>query len=138
MYLAAPFFNEEQIERVEFVHRLLNEKGLDVFSPKEHDMSELMFMSDKWRDAVYANDVINILKCDVMVAIYDGNDAGTYFEIGYATAHRIPVIVFNETTMKANLMITESAHAWLYDRESLQAYDFKALPTTDRFRGDME
>lgn len=138
VYLAAPFFNDEQIERVDHVAKVLREvHGLDVFSPREHQMKGLEFLSDDWRDAVFANDVAQMHKCDFMVAIYDGNDAGTYFETGFAYANRIPLVVFNEIKGTANLMITESARAWLYTREQLSDYDFENLPRRDRYRGDM-
>ena len=33
IYLAAPFFNEKEIENVEYAEKVLQEKGLSFFSP---------------------------------------------------------------------------------------------------------
>lgn len=128
VYLASPFFNDEQIERVAFVEKVLRSKGLDVFSPREHQVPEIPFGSKKWRDLVFAHDVANIHKADLVVAVYDGKDEGTMWEIGYAYANRIPIVVFNESTKVLNLMITDSLHAYLGSREELEAYDFDAMP----------
>lgn len=137
VYLAAPFFNDEEIERVEKVAKVLRDAhGLDVFSPKENQLEGTEYMSQPWRDAIFANDCTNIHKADIMVAIYDGNDAGTYFEIGYAYANRIPIIVYNEKDDLANLMVTESARAWIGTHSELVAYDFEAMPR-NKYNGKM-
>lgn len=137
VYLAAPFFNDEEIERVEKVAYILrNTHGLDVFSPRENQLDGVTYMSQPWRDAVFANDCTNVFKADLMVAIYDGNDAGTYFEIGYAYANRIPIVVFNEKDELANLMVTESARAWLTTASDLISYDFDAMPK-NKYNGGM-
>jgi nucleoside 2-deoxyribosyltransferase len=91
-------------------------------------MEELGYMSQQWRDAVFANDYMNIHKADLLVAVYDGDDAGTFVELGMAFALRIPIVVFCETGIKANLMATEAATAWLGSRHELLQYDFNALP----------
>jgi nucleoside 2-deoxyribosyltransferase len=127
VYLASPFFNDEEIERVAFVERVLRSKGLDVFSPREHQIQELEFGSKKWRDAVFANDVTNIHKADLVVAVCS-KDEGTNWEIGYAYANRIPIILFNESMTSLNLMISDSIHAYISSREELEAYDFEKMP----------
>jgi nucleoside 2-deoxyribosyltransferase len=134
VYLAAPFFNDEEVERVEHIaHILRDTHGLDVFSPKEHQLEGVEYMSEPWRDAVFANDVMNIHKADLVVAIYDGKDEGTMVEIGYALANRIPIVVFHETDTGANLMATEAAVAWLTDRQEIRNYDFNELPKKKYF-----
>jgi nucleoside 2-deoxyribosyltransferase len=136
VYLAAPFFSDKQIERVEMMEKVLRSEGFDVFSPRENQLKGLEFGSKEWRDAVFANDITNIHKADLVVAIYDEEDAGTMFELGFAYANRIPCIVFNESEKVMNLMITDSLHAYLGSRNELVAYDFDKMPRS-RYEGEM-
>ena len=130
IYLASPFFNSEETNKLEIVKTILRDKGLDVFVPNEHQNPQLEFGSLEWRAATFKSDVDAIDNCDVMVAINcQGNydDAGTMWEIGYAFAKGIPVVVFNNTGKTINLMIADSLHSLLTSYDELQEYDFDKL-----------
>ena len=129
IYLASPFFNDAELERMEKVRDILRAKGIDVFVPKEHQ-SPLEFGTLEWRAATFKSDVDAIDNCDVMVAVNSqGNydDAGTMWEIGYAFAKGIPVVVVNVTGETINLMIADSLHSLLSSYDELQEYDFDKL-----------
>lgn len=130
IYLASPFFNSEEINKLEMVKTILRGKGLDVFVPNEHQNPHLEFGSLEWRAATFKSDVDAIDNCDIMVAINcQGNydDAGTMWEIGYAFAKEIPVVLFNNTGETINLMIADSLHSLLTSYDELQEYDFDKL-----------
>ena len=130
IYLASPFFNSEETNKLEIVKTILRDKGLDVFVPNEHQNPQLEYGSLEWRAATFKSDVDAIDNCDVMVAINcQGNydDAGTMWEIGYAFAKGIPVVVFNNTGKTINLMIADSLHSLLTSYDELQEYDFDKL-----------
>lgn len=130
IYLASPFFNSEETNKLEIVKTILRDKGLDVFVPNEHQNPQLEFGSLEWRAATFKSDVDAIDNCDVMVAVNcQGNydDAGTMWEIGYAFAKGIPVVVFNNTGKTINLMIADSLHSLLTSYDELQEYDFDKL-----------
>lgn len=128
VYLASPFFNEEEIERVAFVEKVLRDKGLDVFSPREHQNEQLEFGSVEWRKATFRNDCEHIVSCDIVVAIHS-TDSGTNWELGAAHAINRPVILFDDNTdLPKNIMLTESAYAFLESRKALEEYDFDARP----------
>ncbi|MFB5568666.1 nucleoside 2-deoxyribosyltransferase [Bacillus cereus] len=128
VYLASPFFNDEEIERVAFVEKVLRDKGLDVFSPREHQNEELEFGTVEWRKATFKNDVDHIGMCDIVVAVHS-TDSGTNWELGAAAAIGRPVILFDdETDLPKNIMLTESAYAFLGSRKALEEYDFDARP----------
>ena len=94
VYLASPFFNEEQVRRVNVVRdTLLADGGIDVYSPM-HDSKFKLSSKPNISEAklVFDDNVNNILKADVVVAILDGCDVGTYFEIGVANSKGIKVI----------------------------------------------
>ena len=130
IYLASPFFKSEETNKLEIVKTILRDKELDVFVPNEHQNPQLEFGSLEWRAATFKSDVDAIDNCDVMVAINcQGNydDAGTMWEIGYAFAKGIPVVVFNNTGKTINLMIADSLHSLLTSYDELQEYDFDKL-----------
>lgn len=131
IYLASPFFDAVELERVEKVKEILEEKGLNVFSPKDHQSPELEFGSREWRKATFNNDVKHIDWCDVVVAIIcKGNydDSGTAWELGYAYATNKPVVLVNITGETINLMIADSLHALITSYEELKEYDFYKMP----------
>ena len=130
IYLASPFFNEVELERVDKVKEILDNKNLEVFSPKEHQHKELEFGSKEWRKATFENDVKHIDWCDVVVAIIsNGNydDSGTAWELGYAYATDKPVVLVNLTGETINLMIADSLHALITSYDELKDYDFDKL-----------
>ena len=130
IYLASPFINAEELNRMEIVKSILRKKELEVFAPFEHQNKHLEFGSMEWREATFKSDVDAIDACDIMVAINcQGNydDAGTMWEIGYAFAKGIPVILFNNTDKTINLMIADSLHALIKSYDELEEYDFDKL-----------
>ena len=130
VYLASPFFDDMQIERMEKVRDILREKGLDVFVPLEHQHKELEFGSLEWRDATFKSDVKGIDDADIVVAIMSlGNfdDSGSAWEVGYAYAKGIPVVLVNLTGDTINLMIADSLHALITSYDELLTYDFNKL-----------
>ena len=131
VYLASPFFNDKEIERMDKVRDILRGKGLDVFVPNEHQNPEFEFGSLEWREATFKSDVNGIDTADVVVAVISqGNydDSGTAWEIGYAWAKGIPVVVVNVTGETINLMIADSLHALISSYEELETYNFSHMP----------
>lgn len=130
VYLASPFFNDSEISAMNDVKDVLeNVHDLDVFAPYEHQNKHLQFGSMEWREATYTGDVAGILGSDIVVAVINGNymDSGTAWEVGFAVAVGIPVIVVN-VGKEVNLMIANSLTAYLDDIEELKKYDFETLP----------
>lgn len=112
------------------VKEILDSKGLEVFSPKEHQNKHLEFGTIEWRKATFKNDVDHIDWCDCVVAIIcQGNydDSGTAWELGYAYATNKPVILVNLTGEAINLMIADSLHALITSYDELKDYDFNEL-----------
>ena len=130
VYLASPFFDDAELERIDKVKEILDSKGLEVFSPKEHQNEHLEFGSIEWRKATFENDVKHIDWCDVVVAIIcKGNydDSGTAWELGYAYATNKPVVLVNITGETINLMIADSIHALITSYDELKEYDFEKM-----------
>ena len=90
VYLAGPFFSMGERWLVEEARAALLGFGLEVFSPL-HDVGTGP------AEDVAPKDLAGLDLCDRMLALADGADTGTIFEIGYARAKGIPVIVFATT-----------------------------------------
>lgn len=111
-YIAAPFFNADQVTRVELVKSLLENKGLTYFSPKDDSAVEDINNPEN-RKRVFKLNHDSIDASKGVIAITDGKDPGTLWESGYAFAKGIPVIYIAFTLGNApfNLMLAESGVA---------------------------
>lgn len=89
VYLAGPFFTMTQRWLIREARDGLAGQGVRVFSPL-HDVG-LGPAED-----VAPEDIKALRRCQSVLAIVDGTDAGTLFEIGYARSLGIPVIAFTE------------------------------------------
>ncbi|MBN8739724.1 MAG: nucleoside 2-deoxyribosyltransferase [Lysobacterales bacterium 69-70] len=106
VYLAGPFFTLGQIWMVEQARHHLTDMGLDVFSPY-HDVGP----GDAAR--VVPLDLKAIHDCDLMYAIADGLDSGTVYEVGYARALGLPVVVYAENESGEDLKMMEGSDCFM-------------------------
>jgi nucleoside 2-deoxyribosyltransferase len=133
VYLASPFFDvdgRKEVEAVEFVEKILKDKGLEVFSPMRNQMEGLEAGTRHWSIETFTNDVKFIDWAEVVVMVYHGNysDSGTAWEAGYAYGTQKPVIVVH-VGKDSNLMVHEGAHANLTIND-LVYYDFDKMPSS--------
>jgi nucleoside 2-deoxyribosyltransferase len=134
IFIASPFFNEEQLERVQRLENALarNPYVADFFSARFHQFPQLKFGSKEWRRITFQNDLKYLRRADVVVAIHDFEglqvDSGTAFEIGYAYALQKPIILIKEKPSVINLMLAEGLHAYLNRVEDVSLYDFINMP----------
>lgn len=96
IYLAGPFFDISKRWLIEESLRALENLGAEVFSPF-HDVG-LGGAED-----VARRDLKGLNECAAVLALLDGTDPGTLFEIGYARRKNIPVIVFAENVSETDL-----------------------------------
>jgi nucleoside 2-deoxyribosyltransferase len=133
IYLASPFFNQEEVDFVEKVRDKLMGIGFNVYSPKDCGG---MFGVDK--DKSQAEDVFNtdcnaLATCPVMVAIIDDFDPGTIWEIGagYAASKRIITISRNGYGLNIMLAFSACAHFQDFDEfseEMTKFYETNIVP----------
>jgi nucleoside 2-deoxyribosyltransferase len=91
IYLAGPFFDVAQRWRIEETRDCLNALGAKVFSP----LHEVGVSNDEVYIAT--SDLDGLKQCTAVLAVLDGNDPGTLFEVGFARALGIPVVVLAES-----------------------------------------
>lgn len=122
-YIAAPFFNPDQITRVALVETLLEKNGLSYFSPRKQSAIGPI-SSPEVRKHSFTQNIDGIEEAEFLIAITDGKDMGTVFEAGHAYASNIPVIYVAFTLGKDgmfNLMLAESGKAACRTVEELEA-----------------
>ena len=130
VYIASPFFNEEELKNVEYVEQILDDKGLAYFSPMRSELSESNDGSKEWANAVFELDREEIKKADAVVAIYYGSegDTGTAWECGFAYSIGKPVILVHAyRDGNSNLMMHCSAYTNVY-LDELADFDFDKMP----------
>lgn len=145
VYLASPFFSDEQKQRIDVVMDALKKNpsidAEEIYNPQEHQEEKLPFGSRDWQDSVFATDMRQVKRADVIVAVLDYKheeqntepDAGTIFEIGAAWAWNIPVVMVQfHPDHELNLMLARS-HTAMFTGDKIEAglvdYNFNTLPT---------
>ncbi|MDT2759174.1 nucleoside 2-deoxyribosyltransferase [Enterococcus xiangfangensis] len=134
IYLAGPFFSEEQIALIQSVEKALdnNPTVTEFHSPRLDSTSEYEEFTPAWANETYLKDMHHIETADCIVALLDYEhgitDPGTAYEIGIATMLKIPVIGLLTSGDTVNIMLTESLHAFTKQISDIQSYDFNKLP----------
>lgn len=108
VYLAGPFFNLPQLWLVEQARTALTEMGLEVFSPY-HDIGRGA------AEDVVEKDIQAIRETALVLALVDGLDAGTIYEIGYARAINHPVVVYSECESPEDRKMMEGSGCFMAD-----------------------
>ena len=102
IYIAAPFFNLAELWMVEEVRQRLLDMHVGVFSPL-HDVGRGP------AGEVAARDLEGLDGCDVVLAVLNGGDAGTIFEVGYAVARGKRVVALAQNTRPEDLKMPAGA-----------------------------
>jgi nucleoside 2-deoxyribosyltransferase/ATP-dependent protease HslVU (ClpYQ) peptidase subunit len=108
VYLAGPFFDLPQLWLIEQAREALRESGLRVFSPY-HDVGRGS------AEEVVDKDLKGIVDCDVVLALIDGLDPGTVYEVGYARALPRPVVIYSERQTAEDLKMMHGSACMIVD-----------------------
>lgn len=129
IYLASPFFNDEELKNVKKAEEILISRGFNVFSPRLNEVrKEENINSPVWSKETFTNDKKFIDWADVVVMLYYGgySDSGTAWECGYAFGTNTPVLVVH-LGEDSNLMIHEGCYSNI-SMDELSSYDFNLMP----------
>ena len=113
IYLASPFFNDEELADVIRAENILLARGFDIFSPRLHEVrTDKIADPARWSRETFEMDRVNIDRCDCVVMLYRGaySDSGTAWECGYAFGTGKPVVVV-QLGEDSNLMVHEGSRA---------------------------
>jgi len=121
IYIASPFFNPEEIAFIQRIEQELDSYNVEYFSPRHsgtlQDMSEEEKQKSKAK--IYKENIDNIRLCDIMVAVIDGRDTGTIWEMGYATALGKDIISISNYNYGLNVMLAKSVRIHIVDIDLL-------------------
>lgn len=137
IYLASPFFNENELENVRIAEKILTERGFSLFSPRLNEVrTDENTQQSWWSKETFMNDKKFIDWADVVVMLYYGgySDSGTAWECEYAYGTNTPVVVV-QLGEDSNLMVHEGCHSNI-TLEELRTYDFEMLPAKP-YKGKM-
>ena len=139
LYLASPFFTEEQVEREERLKAKLRGLGITVLSPKEFCFCP-PDASDELREKTFKDKLKHIEEADAIFAITNGKDMGTIFEAGYAYGINKPIIYFCERLSgQFNLMLAQSGSVVLInDSFTLDDIESALSGNKIKFEGEIE
>lgn len=108
VYLAAPFFDLGQRWIVEEARSLLLDMGVDVFSPL-HDVGSGP------GHIVAPKDIAGLERADAVLALLNGADVGTVFEVGYAVARGLPVVALAQNMRREDLKMVEGTGGYVVE-----------------------
>jgi nucleoside 2-deoxyribosyltransferase len=115
IYLAGPFFNLAERWLVNEFREKLIELGSQVFSP----YYDIGIGTSK---EIVDKDLSGLDNSDTVLAILNGMDAGTVFEVGYAVALKKRVIIYVENVNPNDLTMFQGADVEITDDFSTAAY----------------
>jgi hypothetical protein len=116
VYLAGPFFNMGQRWVIREVKQALENQRVSVFSPF-HDVGRGASAD------VVPPDLAALDECKVVLAIVDGLDAGTLFEVGYARAKGIPVVALVQNESPGDMTMIEGSDCRIVDDFASAIYE---------------
>lgn len=100
VYIAGPFFTFSQRWLINEIRDALKLSGLKTFSPF-HDVGH-----GRAKDVV-DKDLKGLNESEIVLAVIDGLDSGTLFEVGYAISKGIKVIAFVQNESEESLKMLE-------------------------------
>lgn len=136
IYIAAPFFNPEQLALVKKMEKLCTSiPGLDHYSPRSDGILIEMTLEERKTSMqrIFDTNIKMMNECDGMIALLDHKDTGTTWELGYGYyrfCHKVlPYRVFGFTStpdVNINVMLAKGmeAHAVGFEeaRQMLTAF----------------
>lgn len=146
IYIAAPLFNEMELERNLSVASLLEERGFSTYLPQRdggvfYDLRDKFISDNELKKKIFDFDYNAILDCKVMLCLLDGRvpDEGMCIELGMAFALGKYCIGFKtdsrgQDIFGNNIMLEGTLDNIVNNRQQLIAVlnDFVLLNTRDK------
>lgn len=127
MYLAAPFFNDGQIELCQFIEAY-EEAEVIIYSPRLDGGVLKPDSSIEEIRSTYDENCIQIDQAAFVLAVIDDFDPGVVWEIGYASRAGTPILAYSDVPGRGlNVMLAGSANlGFINGRDDLDKF-FRAF-----------
>lgn len=127
MYLAAPFFNDQQRDLCDFIESFETSE-IVIYSPRKD--GGVLKPNDTVENIrnTYEENCLQISNASFMLAVIDDFDPGTIWEIGYGTRAGTPILAYSDVAGRGlNVMLAGSADlGFINGRDELTSF-FKAF-----------
>jgi nucleoside 2-deoxyribosyltransferase len=124
VYIAAPFFNPDQLAIVERIESMLKGKRIPYHSPREEGV--LTKMEDHTRAekgaVIYDVNINGLEWCTHLIAVIDDYDTGTVWEMGYAHAKGKGIFTYSSQQYGINIMLEQSILSHCQTTKELSEY----------------
>jgi len=123
-YIASGWFSPEWLEELESIKTVLDDAGLNYFSPKDENLCE-PDSSVNFQDQVFDGNIRGMKEADWMICNTRNKDMGTIFESGYFHSLGKPIVYFCAGLpegAKFNLMLAASGIAVCTSIDDLKDY----------------
>jgi nucleoside 2-deoxyribosyltransferase len=125
VYLAGPFFNPEQVAVIAALETCLRGLGHSVFSPREgtklgDGLGQTMAERKASAREIFDRNILEMDAAHIVLAVVDGSDAGTMWEIGYLYCYGSPIVTFTDRMKGLNIMIQECVVAHCFGVEQVR------------------
>ncbi len=129
VYLASPFFTDEQIKNVVSATKILTEKGFKVYVPMYDIIPKNELDKELWDNLTFNKDINQINECDLVVVLYYGfySDSGTCWEVGYSFGINKKTVIVHLHNEKSNCMVHCGAYTNVLGLNGLKNYDFDKM-----------
>lgn len=122
IYIAAPFFDSNQLSDLEVIKVTCKKVGLEFYSPKDESLCPPNADLNKQQE-VFISNIEAIKECDLIISNTRDKDCGTLFETGFAYAYKKPIIYFCQSLKSNfNLMLSRSAIAVATNQQQLETH----------------
>jgi nucleoside 2-deoxyribosyltransferase len=124
VYLAGPFFNDEQRASIASVEQALSSRNIPFFSPR----LECLCPPDadqSMRQKAFNMNVCHVLDASLLLAVIDDRDVGTAWEMGLAYQSRnfVPIVAYTAHLNRGiNLMLAEGVHGFVQGLPALEEF----------------
>lgn len=134
IYMAAPLFNEMEIERNNSINDLLESEGFETYLPQRdgglfYDLRQKGFSDKQIKEQIFASDHNAILDSDIILCLLDGRvlDEGMCIELGIAFALKKHCIGFktdyrSQDKFGNNIMLEGTLSKIFSDKEELRSH----------------
>ncbi|HCE53646.1 MAG TPA: hypothetical protein DER05_01035 [Lutibacter sp.] len=122
IYLAGPFFSISERWLINELRNILINFGNKVFSPF-HDVGIIHsgYINEQATN-IASKDLEGIIKCDTVLAVINGLDVGTFFEIGYAKSLNKKVVILAQDIKEKDLTMLIGTECEITDDFSTAIY----------------
>ena len=120
-YIAGPFFNEVQNERITLMENLCKKYKVRYHSPRDF-MKLASNATQEEMIKVFKSNCQQILKSTLIIALIDDPDTGTNWEMGYAYGKEKPVLMVSFKNKKVNVMLVQGAIGFTQNLEQIELF----------------